>query len=83
MMIDIFQFSNMYTLCRSISWLADEAHVRDECGPYVTKPGQFMLLLFIVFMVYLGSNISSRSRHIRVARPPASIFATQTRIDCV
>lgn len=38
MMIDIFQFSNMYTLCRSVSWLADEAHVRDECGPYVTKP---------------------------------------------
>ncbi|KAG5647252.1 hypothetical protein DXG03_000787 [Asterophora parasitica] len=22
-----------------IQWLADESHVRDECGPYVTKPG--------------------------------------------
>lgn len=39
MMIDIFQFSNMYTLSRSIQWLADETHVRDECGPYVTRSG--------------------------------------------
>jgi hypothetical protein len=39
MTIDIFQYSNMYTLRRSIQWLADEAHVREECGPYVTKPG--------------------------------------------
>ena len=42
MMIDIFQFSNMYTLCRSISWLADESHVKEECGPYVTNPGMFV-----------------------------------------
>ncbi|KAH9935038.1 nitrogen permease regulator 2-domain-containing protein [Fomitopsis serialis] len=40
MMIDIFQYSNMYTLCTTIQWLADETHVRDECGPYATKPGQ-------------------------------------------
>ncbi|KAF8077854.1 NPR2-domain-containing protein [Lyophyllum atratum] len=39
MTVDIFQYSNMYTLVNSIQWLADEAHVRDECGPYVTKPG--------------------------------------------
>lgn len=39
MMIDIFQYSNMYTLRKSIQWLADEPHVREECGPYVTKPG--------------------------------------------
>lgn len=39
MMIDIFQYSNMYTLRTSIQWLADESHVRDECGPYATKPG--------------------------------------------
>lgn len=38
-MIDIFQFSNMYTLCRSIQWLADEVHVQKECGPYVTRAG--------------------------------------------
>lgn len=29
----------MYTLCKSIQWLADEGHVKDECGPYVVKPG--------------------------------------------
>ncbi|RDB21496.1 Nitrogen permease regulator 2 [Hypsizygus marmoreus] len=39
MTIDIFQYSNMYTLVQSIKWLAEEAHVRDECGPYVTRPG--------------------------------------------
>jgi hypothetical protein len=39
MMIDIFQYSNMYTLRKNIQWLAGEPHVREECGPYVTKPG--------------------------------------------
>ena len=39
MMIDIFQYSNMYTLRKSVQWLADEPHVREECGPYVTRPG--------------------------------------------
>lgn len=29
----------MYTLRKNIQWLADEPHVREECGPYVTKPG--------------------------------------------
>jgi hypothetical protein len=38
-MIDIFQYSNMYTLSNNIQWLTDEVHVRDECGPYVTRPG--------------------------------------------
>ncbi|KAF8798191.1 NPR2-domain-containing protein [Phlegmacium glaucopus] len=40
MTIDIFQYSNMYTLRKSIQWLADETHVKEECGPYVTKPGR-------------------------------------------
>jgi hypothetical protein len=40
MTIDIFQFSNMYTLRKSMQWLAEEAHVQEECGPYVTKPGE-------------------------------------------
>ncbi|TFK55086.1 NPR2-domain-containing protein [Heliocybe sulcata] len=40
MTIDIFQYSNMYTLRKSIQWLADEQHVREECGLYVTKPGK-------------------------------------------
>ncbi|KXN92240.1 hypothetical protein AN958_08693 [Leucoagaricus sp. SymC.cos] len=39
MTIDIFQWSNMYTLRKSIQWLADEIHVKEECGPYVTKQG--------------------------------------------
>ncbi|EGN93301.1 hypothetical protein SERLA73DRAFT_116129 [Serpula lacrymans var. lacrymans S7.3] len=39
MIIDIFQYSNMYTLRKNVQWLADEAHVKEECGPYVTKPG--------------------------------------------
>ncbi|KAH9966914.1 nitrogen permease regulator 2-domain-containing protein, partial [Russula dissimulans] len=39
MTIDIFQYSNMYTLRNSIQWLADEAHVKEECGPYVIKEG--------------------------------------------
>ncbi|KAH7912227.1 nitrogen permease regulator 2-domain-containing protein [Hygrophoropsis aurantiaca] len=40
MTIDIFQYSNMYTLRKNVQWLADESHVREECGPYVTKPGR-------------------------------------------
>ncbi|KAF8559796.1 NPR2-domain-containing protein [Imleria badia] len=40
MTIDIFQYSNMYTLRKNVQWLADESHVKDECGPYVTKPGK-------------------------------------------
>ncbi|KAH9993755.1 nitrogen permease regulator 2-domain-containing protein [Russula vinacea] len=40
MTIDIFQYSNMYTLRKSIQWLADEAHVKEECGPYVIKEGR-------------------------------------------
>src|SRR5258705_2299996 len=45
MTIDIFQYSNMYTLRKSIQWLADEAHVREECGPYVTKPGKLKCVI--------------------------------------
>ena len=40
MIIDIFQYSNTYTLRKSIQWLADEAHVKEECGPYVIKEGK-------------------------------------------
>lgn len=40
MIIDIFQYSNMYTLRKSIQWLGDEAHVKEECGPYVIKEGR-------------------------------------------
>ncbi|KAG1827127.1 nitrogen permease regulator 2-domain-containing protein [Suillus subaureus] len=42
MTVDIFQYSNMYTLRKNVQWLADECHVKDECGLYVTKhaPGR-------------------------------------------
>ncbi|KAH9035540.1 nitrogen permease regulator 2-domain-containing protein [Lactarius pseudohatsudake] len=40
MTVDIFQYSNMYTLRKSVQWLADEAHVKEECGPYVIKEGR-------------------------------------------
>ncbi|KAF7338202.1 hypothetical protein MVEN_02045300 [Mycena venus] len=39
MTIDIFQYSNMYTLRKCIQNLAVAADVKEECGPYVTKPG--------------------------------------------
>lgn len=39
MTIDIFQYSNIYTLDRPLRWLADDPTVQEECGPYVTKPG--------------------------------------------
>ncbi|ETW86069.1 hypothetical protein HETIRDRAFT_44321 [Heterobasidion irregulare TC 32-1] len=42
MTIDIFQYSNTYTLRKSVEWLADELHVKDECGPYVVKPGRMI-----------------------------------------
>ena len=39
MTIDVFQYSNIYTLRKSIQWLADESVVKEQCGPYVTIPG--------------------------------------------
>ena len=39
MMIDIFQYSNMYTLKSNFQWLAEEISVGDECSRYVTRLG--------------------------------------------
>ncbi|KIM22659.1 hypothetical protein M408DRAFT_282581 [Serendipita vermifera MAFF 305830] len=36
-MTDIFQFSNIYTLCRPTMWLFTDPAVTEECGPYVHK----------------------------------------------
>jgi len=47
MVIDIFQYSNMYTLRKSIQWLADEAHVKEECGPYVIKEGKAVYITYL------------------------------------
>jgi hypothetical protein len=56
MIIDIFQYSNMYTLRKSIQWLADEAHVKEECGPYVIKEGKIAPGPALV----LGANVLAR-----------------------
>ena len=39
MMVDIFQFSNMYTLKTNITRLATDETIVNECGTYVTRPG--------------------------------------------
>jgi len=53
MTIDIFQYANMYTLRKSIQWLADEPHVKEECGPYVTKPGLAIFHHQVVYLILL------------------------------
>ncbi|KAG8774355.1 Nitrogen permease regulator 2 [Serendipita sp. 397] len=37
MMVDIFQFSNIYTLCRPVMWLFADPAIYEECGPYIHK----------------------------------------------
>ncbi|KAG8876706.1 Nitrogen permease regulator 2 [Tulasnella sp. 331] len=39
LMVDIFQYSNMYTLKPSVQWLAEDPDVQSECAPYVTRSG--------------------------------------------
>jgi hypothetical protein len=74
MTIDIFQYSNMYTLRKSIQWLADEAHVKDECGPFVIKEGNAV--------AHLNSARSRLTHHYRksdprLARVPSSVFPNE------
>ena len=45
-MIDIFQYSNMYTLKSNFQWLAEEVSVREECSRYVTRPGSFKRMTY-------------------------------------
>lgn len=45
-MIDIFQYSNMYTLKSNFQWLAEEISVQEECSQYVTCPGVIRSTLF-------------------------------------
>lgn len=47
----------MYTLRKSIQWLADEIHVKEECGPYVTKPGEYHSGCCSNYNSWLGHNI--------------------------
>jgi hypothetical protein len=39
MMVDIFQFANMYTLKPSITRLAADESIMNECGTYITRAG--------------------------------------------
>lgn len=39
-MVDVFQFSNMYTVRPLIARIADDESMRAECAAYVTRPGQ-------------------------------------------
>lgn len=75
MTIDIFQYSNMYTLRKSVQWLADELHVKDECGPYVTKPGNLHC--------HFGCICLSTPRKIdsRLAETFTFVLEIQTRKD--
>jgi hypothetical protein len=77
MTIDIFQYSNMYTLRRSIQWLADEAHVREECGLYVTKPGvQYFVVVCTVDWKF------RREGNSRLAEIAALVFSSKAWKDC-
>ena len=40
MMIDIFQYSNMYTCKPAIQRKIKDRGVSEECGVYVTQPGK-------------------------------------------
>lgn len=45
MMIDIFQYSNMYTCKPAIQRKIKDKSVSEECGAYVTHAGQIQNLL--------------------------------------
>lgn len=80
MTIDIFQYSNMYTLRKNVQWLADEHHVRDECGPYVTKPGN---LRDLACMCVFFFDRSARKAGPRLAQAVISLHSVETRTDRV
>jgi hypothetical protein len=78
MTIDIFQFSNMYTLRKSIQWLADEPHVREECGPYVTRSG-----MSFHSPAMRMSETFTRQRDTGLASASALVFSFEARPDGV
>ena len=73
MMTDIFQFSNMYTLRRSIQWLADERHVHEECGPYVTLPGTRVYRT----LTWVDPDSASRTSNARLAKIAVSLLSNE------
>lgn len=39
LMVDVFQFFNVYVLKPAIARMADDPSIQAECGPYVVRPG--------------------------------------------
>ena len=64
----------MYTVRKSIQWLADETHVKEQCGSYVTKPGLCHAHLFSLTF----SQRSSRAQDTRLAQAASSLLNTET-----
>lgn len=50
--IDIFQFSNIYAVKPQIARLLDETNMGTECATYVAKPGQAPLAVPILWRMY-------------------------------
>ena len=78
MTVDIFQYSNMYTLRKSVQWLADEAHVKEECGPYVIKEGTANKVLA---RATLTPSRDFRKGNSRLAQAPSPVLTHETWVD--
>ena len=66
----------MYTLRKSVQWLADEPHVREECGPYVTRPGRTSS----PFLLYNTANRwADRNGYPRLAQTFTSLLTAEAR----
>jgi hypothetical protein len=84
MIIDIFQYSNMYTLRKSIQWLADEAHVKEECGPYVIKEGEIVYIPHPAAALVLWLTVLARPHrevNPRLAKAPSPILTYEAGKD--
>lgn len=43
MMVDIFQYNNMYTVKPAIQRITRDQNIVEECGPYVTRDGESVI----------------------------------------
>ena len=43
-----------------MQWLADETHIKEECGPYVTRQSKKSALLFLLLSHVQTQSIPSR-----------------------
>jgi hypothetical protein len=51
MMIDIFQYSNMYTVKPAIQKMSRDDSVSEECGLYVTRPGKWGFMQRLLLLI--------------------------------